>query len=251
MTFQQRYAALEDKFKGQIEKDNECFRKKYSQWQDSHYLQTVPPEAPADFVLVAMEPSAALRADGNPDPAVVNLYASVGDFILHFCARNYLCEEGESYFTTDLAKGAMPTAQAKKTAAKRWPKWHKLLKEELELVGKQDAKVIVVGRGLETFLGNSGTPKLAGSILHWSPNARVARPIAPQLFPREYEKFSEDVNAEGLASYVEELIRDKVFDKSRDRILRDIQKSGGTESNKMLMFTYKCQFAAILGKPIT
>ena len=191
------------------------------------------------------------EADGNPDPAVVNLYASVGDFILHFCAQNYLCAEGESYFTTDLAKGAMPTGQARKTAAKRWPKWHELLKEELELVGKQDAKVIAVGRGLETFLKNSGTPKPSGWILHWYPNARVARAIAPQLFPQEYEKFSEGVSAEGLASYVEELIRDKVFDKSRDRILRDIRKSGGTESNKMLMFTYKCQFAAILGKPIT
>ena len=152
MTFQQRYEALECKFRAQVGEDNEYFGKTEKQWQDSHYLRAVPPTAPVDFVLVAMEPSTAKEPDGTP-MEIVNLYAGVGDFALHFCAGRYLCKNEQTYFVTDLAKGAMPAEQARKTAKVRWPKWHELLKEEIELVSNEDAqaKVIPVGRRLEVF----------------------------------------------------------------------------------------------------
>ena len=249
MTFQQRYAALERKFKAQVKEDNERFGWKGK--DEGHYLPMIPPTAPVDFVLVGMEPSTARGADGTPMD-IINLYAGVGDFALHFCASSYLCQNKQRYFITDLAKGAMPSGQARKTAKARWPKWYDLLKEEIELVANQNAnmKVIPVGCVLEKFLAEKGTPNLTGSILHWSQNAAIARRIAPQLFPREYKEFSEAVSADDLVSLAEKLIGGKAFDNSRDKILRDLRKHGGTESTKMLMFTYKCQFAAIMAEPL-
>ena len=59
------------------------------------------------------------------------------------------------------------------------------------------------------------------------------------------------MGADHLVCHAEELMQGKkMFDKSRDMILRDLRKRGGTESSKMLMFTYKCQFAAILGQSL-
>ena len=46
-----------------------------------------------------------------------------------------------------------------------------------------------------------------------------------------------------------DVMKGEEFDKWRCGTLERL-KRGETESRKMLMFTYKCQFAAILGKPI-
>ena len=247
MNFQAKYSALECRFEDQVRKDNEKFG-----WQGktaSYYLPTIPPYGPVDFVFVAMEPSAARAADGTPN-VTRNFYESVDDFILHFCVRNYLCEDGQTYFITDVAKGAILTEQAKKTSSKRWPAWYLLLEQELKLVSKPGAPVIAVGLGVESFLRKHKTPCLKGSVLHYSKNASVARTIAPQLFPQEYATFKEAVNATDLVRTAEELMQDKVFDKTRDIILRSLLKAGGTSSSMMLMFTYKALFDAMFKRPI-
>ena len=247
MNFRAKYFALERDFEEQVRKDNEKFG-----WRGetaSYYLPTVPPEGQVDFVFVAMEPSAARDADGTPNVAR-NFFASVDDFILHFCVRNYSCEDGQTYFITDVAKGAILTEQAKKTASKRWPAWYRLLEQELGLVSKSGAPVIAVGRGVEAFLCKHNTPCLKGSVLHYSKNASVARTIAPQLFPQDYAEFKEAVNVTDLVSTAEELMQDKVFDKTRDIILGNLLKAGATSSSVMLMFTYKALFEAMFKCPV-
>ena len=244
MTFLQDYRVLEGKFKDQVGKDNERFGWKGK--EASYYLPTIPPKAPVDFVLIVMEPSTAKAADGTHNVAR-NLYASVGDFILHFCARNYLCEDGQSYFITDLAKGAMSTNHAKSTASKRWPEWYPLLRQELKLVSKPRAPVIAVGRRVYNYLKKRRTPRLRGSLLHFSNQASLARTIAPQLMPRDYQDFAKNVGANDLVCLAEELTQAKAFDRHRDQILENLRKTGGTESSKQLMFTYKALFAVMKG----
>ena len=46
-----------------------------------------------------------------------------------------------------------------------------------------------------------------------------------------------------------DVMKGEEFDKWRCRTLQKL-KGGETESRKMLMFTYKCQFAAMLGRPL-
>lgn len=41
-----------------------------------------------------------------------NFLNSIEDFILHFCARRYLCNPGERYHITDVSKGGMPVSAA-------------------------------------------------------------------------------------------------------------------------------------------
>lgn len=193
ITFQLRYAALEGKFKAQIKEDNKCFERKGL--QPSYYLPNNEPDGKVEFVLVGMEPSGS--ADKS-DPSLChekpvcprNFSCSVEDFILHFCIRKYLCSDGQRYHITDIAKGGMPTSQARKTAGERWKQWCPLLCQELELVAKPGTPVIAVGKGVGDFLKGKETPNFKGSLLHFSNNANIARTIAPQLLREQYKEFS-------------------------------------------------------------
>lgn len=252
MTFQQRYAALEDKFKAQIEKDNEYFEWKGK--QRSYYLPNIEPDGKVEFVLVAMEPSG--FADES-DPSLCrdkpvcprNFSCSVEDFILHFCIREYLCADGQTYHITDIAKGGMSTQQARGSSGERWERWYPWLCQELKLVAKPGALVIAVGKGVGDFLKGRRTPNFRGSLLHFSNNANIARTIAPQLLCEQYREFSTNLRWDDVVHNARDVMKGEEFNKWRSRTLQRL-KRGETESRKMLMFTYKCQFAAILGKPL-
>ena len=86
MSFSEQYAALEGKFKEQVEKDNEDLG------IDSCFLANVAPKAQVDYVLVAMEPSRPANI-----ASIKNFAVSVEDFILHFCASKYLCKGTPTY----------------------------------------------------------------------------------------------------------------------------------------------------------
>ena len=253
MTFQERYAALEDKFKAQIKEDNKCFGWKGK--QNSYYLPNIEPDGKVDFVLVGMEPSGSAE---ESDPSVCrekpvcpkNFSCSVEDFILHLCIREYLCSDGQKYHITDIAKGGMSTRQARETAGQRWEKWYPLLCQELELVAKPGAPVIAVGKGVGDFLKGKHTPHFKRSLLHFSNNANIARIIAPQLLYEQYKEFSTTLRWDDVVQNASDIMKDEKFDKWPAGTLQRL-KGGETESRKMLMFTYKCQFAAILGKPLT
>ena len=241
MTFQQRYKALEDKFKAQIEKDNKHLK------IPSYYLPNVEPKDKVDFVLVAMEPSGTAREDGQPH-VYRNFMASYEDLLTQFCLRKYLCRDGQSYHVTDMAKGGMPTAQAKGTRNWRWPKWYPLLKQELELVAPS-ARVIALGGTVERFLKaqKEKLPQgLAGTIPHFSRQASVARPIAPQLLPQQYDRFSKDISIADIRGAAEEMMQGEEFAESRCSVLQGIPKDL-SESGCQLLFTYKCLFTVMRG----
>jgi hypothetical protein len=249
MTFQEKYLALTGKFKAQVEKDNRDF--KWEGKNRSEYLPNFEPNGPVDFVLVAMEPSTGVKAKAGTISSPRNFSWSVDDFIMHFCVQNYLCGDGQTYHVTDLAKGAMPTQQAKKTAKKRWPSWYKLLKKELELVTNPDAPVIAIGRQVKTFLENQKMAESpVRSIPHYSRQARVARTVAPELWPEQHRKFSKSVGIDDVKNVARKVMSGKVFDESREGIVNNLGHDLA-ESDKELVFTYKCLFTVMRGGSLT
>ena len=167
-SFQEEYQALECEFRARVDEDNE-----YNGAQ-SVYLPNLAPQRPADFVLVAMEPSTGggageLKKGKAFSPK--NFSGSVEDFILHFCIGKYLCGGGRTYHLTDLSKGAMLTRHASDKPEERYLRWYPLLKKELKLVAKPNAPIIAIGNVVHGFLDKNrsldkqGMPGLTGSDL--------------------------------------------------------------------------------------
>ena len=110
MIFEQAYKELEDDFRQRVEKDKQSGR-------ESIFLPNIRPTAPVDYVLVGMEPSlgrwARVKGKSRLEDAQKRIDQGFRNFcavwILHYPVRTYLCQDGESYYVTDLAKGAMLT----------------------------------------------------------------------------------------------------------------------------------------------
>ena len=126
--FHAAYRVLEERMKVLAETDGDVF------------LPNPEPEGPVQYVLICMEPSlgrwarSAEEARSKVDAGFRNFVNSIGDFILHFCARQYLCRPEESYHITDLAKGAMLVDHARRGRKERYDAWYPLLKDEIDLV---------------------------------------------------------------------------------------------------------------------
>ena len=161
MLFSEQYAALECKFKEQVEKDNNDFK---HFGIESCFLANVAPKAQVDYVLVAMEPSRPANID-----SIKNFAVSIEDFILHFCASKYLCKGTPTYHITDLSKGAMRVTDASSSPAlryERYKRWYPLLCEEIELVAWPNAPIIPVGHVVRDFLTVQKMLDLKDEILH-------------------------------------------------------------------------------------
>ncbi|MCY4581147.1 MAG: hypothetical protein OXD31_19155 [Chloroflexi bacterium] len=250
MSFSKQYAALEAKFKAQVDRDNEDFR---PHGFESKFLANIAPKGPVDYILVAMEPSFG-GGSGIPTPGKAlnsrNFAGSLEDFILHYCVKEYLCEGERTYYLTDLSQGAMPVAKASSSLAlryERYKRWYTLICEEIELVGP-NAPIIPVGYVVRDFLEVQNTQNLTGEILHYSPSAAAHRPKIPDLQDVEFSEFKKTVDM----SVIEMTIR-RVMEEARlgsaplEATLKRLRRGSGlTKSRKQLMFTYKCQFEKIL-----
>ena len=237
MSFSKEYAALEREFKAMVKEDNEkCGLK-------STYLRNFVPEAHADFVLIAMEPS------GSPiefDPNARNFAYSMEDFILHFCVKNYLCKGTETYHLTDLSKGMLPANVAKGGSKERWERWYPLLRKELKLVAKKDAPIIAIGGQVEGFLKEKKKPILAGRVLHYSLSAIGHWKHTPCQHPDLYKEFAPTVSFDDIKKTVKEVFSPSDLNFHVEPTLKRLKRGSGlTDSRKHLMFTYMVRFAEI------
>ena len=225
MTFEQKYAKLEEQFRCQVALDEK-------RWGvESVYLPTVEPSGPVDFVLVAMEPSSmGARSKDEAqrliDEGFRNFCNSTEDFILHFCARNYLCRSGETYHVTDLAKGTMPTKDKAAGNPAKYEDWYPLFEKEFRLVAKPNAGIISIGKPVGQFLSEKGLRGHAGTILHYSPQAIRHRRRAIVGREAEYAQF---------ASSLHELPQGRGWSEPKEAIPL-------SESRKQLVFNYKVSF---------
>ena len=246
MTFDEAYAELERKLESNVEEEQTIF------------LPFAKPSGPVDYVFVGMEPSLGRSASTNPvsvgeearkkrEHGFKNFAWSIDDYILHYCIREYLCQDGETYYLTDLSKGAMMTKQAARDRRERYEKWYPILEEELGLVAKPKARIISIGNPVGTFLAGKGLYGHAGMVLHYSSQAARHRGSEADRQRTAYHEFSLRVALDAVVQVAREVTNEwKVSPSLQGDILERLRKKGDlTESSKRLMFDYKVSFDRI------
>ena len=200
MTFDEAYKQLEDEFRQRVEEDNR------SRGSLSIFLPNMAPTAPVDYVLVGMEPSLGGWAKGEGKELLEDAQRTIdegfrnfcGVWILHLPVRNYLCcTDEETYYLTDLAKGAMLTRDPGAGDEEKYQDWHPLLEKELGLVAKTGAKIISIGSKVGGFLSKMGLYGHVGTITHYSGQAagHWGTEIQGPVRMAEYQEFSKGLNS--------------------------------------------------------
>ena len=241
------YSSLEQRFRDQVIRD----RSRVIQWVVKKglgvYLPCRKPSNTVDYIFVGMEPSFGW-ADSVEDgeKKVKEGATNFGAFtppddakepldLLKLSIERFLCQPGETYYLTDVSKGAMPVAMADIDREQRYGEWYPLLLEEIyivgkpgAIVGKPGASIIAIGKKVQKFLqqkdleGKTGRPLHA--VLHYS--YRAAR----------YWKTEAEGDPEGF----------KAFKKAEFGRMRRWAKDLST-AKMQLIFTYKKQFNGIRG----
>ena len=222
MTFEEAYRELEKEFAERVEQDNE-------RWNlQSIFLPNITPKAPVDYVLVGMEPSLGRwgrtkeTAQKKIDEGFRNFSGAPQDSFIHFCIKTFLCPDGETYYLTDLAHGAMLTTSPGAGNTDKYNAWYPLFEKELGLVAKPRARIISIGDRVGRFLSNKGLYGHSGTIPHYSDNAAHSRGKEGIGRKHQYQNFSKDLPTltEGTSFRL-------------------------TESRTKLMFDYKVRFERI------
>lgn len=230
-TFDEKaYANLEREFAARVEEDNRKFEEDVREGKyRGIYLPNVRPSSQVDYVLVGMEPSLGGWAKGQDDARekIADGFRNGVGRTLQFCIDTYLCRNGETWYLTDLAKGAMLTKSPDAGSMEKYKAWYPLLEKELALVAKSDARVIAIGRTVDGFLnGFPNKAKLcgrvyAGWIPHYSTQVAGQRGKMIKCREKEYENFVANLQDSKWA------------------------KSEWTDSEKKLLFDYKTLFERI------
>ncbi len=246
MTFREEYAKLERSFQEQVENDNRELG------INSSYVHNFIPLGLVDFVLVAMEPSTGVPGTDMPNPTQIarNFSWSVEDFILHYCIKEYLCLDGETYHLTDLAKGGMKTKSADKQRQARYDRWYPLLEKELRLLTKQGGtRLIAIGNVVADFLTKKQPCDRVEKVLHYTPTAASHRNKKIQRWREQFAEFSQSVETNALKKAFDTSIKDVLNDAGMSSYI-PYRPQGGkpyelTESRKKLMFYYKHRFSEL------
>ncbi len=258
MGFKEKYAALEEKFRAQVEED------RVRHGVDSIYVSNPRPVGRVDFVLIAMEPSIGRRPnylDSCTPPQGFSW--QIPDFLLHYCIRNYLCKRGQTYHITDLSKGAMKTQDARRGYKERYKRWFPLLTEELKLVNKEEGetRLIAIGKVVGEFLMDKGLCPRTERVLHPSPNNNGHLNKAIGALVDEYHEFCGHLNIEHFESTIGEVLREthrdlELTEEQVEKVVqwrlkehRHIPKLMGAESWKVLMFYYRNKFERLKEDP--
>ena len=205
-----------------------------------------------DYILVAMEPSlggdSAQQLSGSSTGK--NFSESLEDFILHYYVYEYLSGRERTNYLTDLSKGAMSVETASESDDRRYERyrrWYSLLLEEIKLVGP-NAPIIPAGNVVRNFLTLQKMPHLGEVILHYSKSALRYRPRMKQRFPDRYAKFKDTVGFAVIEDTVKRVMGEAELGPAvHEATLERLQRGSClTDSRKQLMFTYTCQFEAIL-----
>ena len=159
---------MEDEFRQRVEEDNKEFSSK------GIFLPNKMPDGPVDYVLVGMEPSLGGLAKDRADAQkkIDNGFRNFdGVCIIKYPVEQYLLREGESYYLTDLAQGAMKTNDPGAGRIEKYEKWFPLFEKEIGLVAKLDARIISIGNQVNKFLTEKALTGHIGSITHYAATA--------------------------------------------------------------------------------
>ena len=248
MSISAGYEHLEREFQRQIDSDWKLAVESLP--KSGVYLPNNMPDAPVDYVLIGAEPSGtwdSKEALESIEKGFRNFHGSWGDFILHYSIREFLLESGQTYHLTDLSKGAMPTALAEYRRSERYERWLPLLKKELEIVAKSDAKVIAIGKSTGDFLSKSGINGYSGhTVIHYSQQAAGSWKRIATSNQRLYDQFASTVRPARIKRTVRRVLQDAGMKSFVTETLKRLDVDNRlTESRKQLIFTYKMQFERI------
>ena len=239
MSFHEKWAALENNFQQRVQADNEELG------IQSSYVHNFVPGGPVDYILIAMEPSTGVPVAGAQQSAPTyqidrNFTWSVEDFVLHYCIRQYLCEDGEAYHLTDLAKGGMTTKLAEQQRQRRYKNWYPLLRKELQLLNKPgQTRIIAVGKVVQDFLKDRDLSAKSERVLHYT---RTAARYRPKEVP---QSFIESVNEHAFKESIKQVLCEAGMDSYIGRRPENGKCIQLTESRKKLMFHYKNRFTEL------
>ena len=239
-TFRTTYRALEARMQTLAEAEGDFF------------LPNPEPEGPVQYVLICMEPSlgrwarSADEARTRVEAGFRNFLYSLEDFILHFCARRYLCGPAQHYHVTDLSKGAMLVNRAGLGRVARYDRWYALLQDEIDLVATPHAGIIAVGNDVAQHLERRGFPRPFTRVLHYSGQAGRARHDGIVGREASFEAFRDSVSLHDLIATAEAVLTEaRVPVTIRDEALSGVARSQLTTSRLELLFIYKVAFEAI------
>ena len=233
MTFEEAYRELEKEFLNRVDADY-----KELKWA-SIYLPNTAPQHPVDYVLVAMEPSLRGWAKDFSDARKrikLGFRNFCGVWQFHYPINRYLCKDGETYYLTDLAKGAMPTGSLGAGNEDKYEAWYPFLERELGLVAKPDAKIISVGGRVGSFLSKKGLYGHVGTILHYS--GRAAGQQGQEIPGREEEYQRFRAKLETIPSWTHKPYQSCDTGHEHTEVTP-------TETQVKLMFDYKVRFERI------
>jgi hypothetical protein len=239
--FRTAYRELEGRMKALAEVDGDVF------------LPNAEPLGRVQYVLVCMEPSLG-RWARDPDDArskveagFRNFLSSIEDFILHFCARHYLCGPAERYHITDFSKGAMLAKHAGRERTKRYDRWYALLQEEIELLcASPGSGVVAVGNAVYRNLLRRDFRRCVTPVVHYSPLA--ARHWRAAIVGREgsFRAFGGSVSLEKIVAMAEDVLKSAhVPSEFCDPALSRLKTGRLTPSRQELIFNYKLKFESM------
>lgn len=239
--FYTKYRQLQEKMRGRAESDGDVF------------LPNPDPRGPVEFIFICQEPSrggwANSVAQGKAKIAAGfrNFLADMDMMLLHFSVRQYLCSEGQSYFITDISKGAMFVQQATKNSTQRYNRWYPLLKEEIELIAKPGAALFAVGNKAYDYLEPKGsTFKPLTKILHYSGQAAHARKKCIEGQENDFQKFKRTISKADVVACAREVFDESgVPSKIYDFALKTVVSRQLTDSRCKLVYCYKLAFEAM------
>ena len=196
------YSSLEQEFREQVIKDR-------SRGIECYYLPCVRPENKVDYILVGMEPSsggAASVEDGEkkvkegannfgrctppPDDARYPLG------LLKLSFDRFLRDGRETYYMTDVSKGAMLVKRAGISRKQRFEDWYPLLRKEICIVGKPDTTIVAIGKEVQELLKGK-TDRTVNRVLHYSPVANAHRKREAVRDQEGFEEFKRAKSVEG------------------------------------------------------
>lgn len=234
------YRELEQRMRALAEADGDVF------------LPNPEPSGPAEYVLICMEPSLGRwartpeQAKARVESGFRNFLSSIEDFIVHFCARRYLCEPEQRYHITDLSKGAMLVNRAGCARTQRYDRWYALLLEELELCATPSAGIVAVGNVVSQHLEGRHFPRPFTPVIHYSGQAGRAR--STFVMGREdcFRSFRGSVSIEDVLATAEATLRAASIPSGiRDETLSRLVKAQLTTSRQQLIFNYKMAFESM------
>ena len=176
MNFTDAYRQLEDEFRERVAEDREAVevRERVPAQRDTRSSRRLRPHRDG-----AVPGQLAREKGTRPRQKNENRQGEdrqrfpdfCGVWTLHRPVREYLCRDDETYYVTDLAKGAMLTSSPGAGDDRKYDAWFPLLEKELGLVAKSDAKIISIGHRVSRFLSEKNLHGHAGTIPHYSTQA--------------------------------------------------------------------------------